>query len=266
MSEKLVSAIKIYVKECLEKAANILSECENLEEEHIDDLWQDLYKEIDLATYGDIIKLENVPPYLITKPEKIGDKIEKEREEKKAASLKAKKEARKQKLADKEEIRKEREKKLKEKVYPLRDRPQSGYTKIVFLSDSDESSSESSESEEEENICVHHLMSGPRKGEKCDKKVSLKSKTKSYCALHIKFETKLEKESTETVKKETITNNYTIRKNEFGNFEHSGTKFILSPVDKAVIGKQADNGKILQLDEEDVQIARRYRFKIAIVT
>ncbi len=53
-----------------------------------------------------------------------------------------------------------------------------------------------------------------------------------------------------------------IRKNEYGNFEHKGTRMVFE--DGIVIGKQgyigSDSGKILPLTKEDKKICRKKKF------
>ena len=51
-----------------------------------------------------------------------------------------------------------------------------------------------------------------------------------------------------------------VRKNKFGNFEHTETGLIFDKYDKNVIGKQCSSGKILTLTEKDIMTCKLYDF------
>ncbi len=50
-----------------------------------------------------------------------------------------------------------------------------------------------------------------------------------------------------------------IHKNQFGNFEHAETGFILNKSHR-VIGKQNPNGSIDELSSEDIDMCNKYKF------
>lgn len=56
----------------------------------------------------------------------------------------------------------------------------------------------------------------------------------------------------------------TLRKNKFNNYEHLETKFIFDKTTKKVIGKQLDDGTIIELTIEDIEVCKKYRFKYLI--
>lgn len=51
-----------------------------------------------------------------------------------------------------------------------------------------------------------------------------------------------------------------IQKNKFGNFEHSGTSFIIDQKTKKVIGKQNSDGTISNLVVSDIDLCNKYKF------
>ena len=55
-----------------------------------------------------------------------------------------------------------------------------------------------------------------------------------------------------------------IKKNRFDNYEHEPTSFVFNKNTKCVIGKQSDNGDIIQLDDDDFEICKQYKFKFKI--
>lgn len=55
-----------------------------------------------------------------------------------------------------------------------------------------------------------------------------------------------------------------IRKNQFGNFEHSETKFIFNKETQQVIGKQNEDGTIDDLEKSDVELCHKFKFKYII--
>ena len=60
------------------------------------------------------------------------------------------------------------------------------------------------------------------------------------------------------IQEETPTIN--VRENSFGNFEHHETRLVFDKHTAKVIGKQAENGKILPLSTEDVDHCKEYLF------
>lgn len=51
-----------------------------------------------------------------------------------------------------------------------------------------------------------------------------------------------------------------IRKNAFGNYEHSGTSFLFDDKTRKVIGKQNDDGTIANLTRDDMDTCNKYKF------
>lgn len=141
-----------------------------------------------------------------------------------------------------------------------------------------------------------HIMTGhsKNKGQQCGEKVSAESKTGLYCKTHLKNETKnpflkevpkpsAEEEKTQPEPKKTLkksesdaplmpnakdikkiveerTSKISVKKNTWGNYEHSGSKLVLDPITQEVIGKQCDDGKILQLTKDDINLAKTVGF------
>ena len=56
-----------------------------------------------------------------------------------------------------------------------------------------------------------------------------------------------------------------IRRNSFGNFEHSETKFIFNKDTQQVIGKQTDDGTISDLEKKDIELCNKFKFKYIIL-
>ena len=52
------------------------------------------------------------------------------------------------------------------------------------------------------------------------------------------------------------TKNLTVKKNKWGNYEHTTSKLVLDPVTKRVIGKQSDDGSIYALSTSDIELAK----------
>jgi hypothetical protein len=137
--------------------------------------------------------------------------------------------------------------------------------------------------------CAARKESGKNKGEPCDSKVCAESTTGNFCKKHLKLEqvskvfkpddmddnvekkeekkkeTKSKKEENEfinTPKKEVQsliekrTKNLTVKKNKWGNYEHTTSKLVLDPVTKRVIGKQSDDGSIYALSTSDIELAK----------
>ena len=137
--------------------------------------------------------------------------------------------------------------------------------------------------------CAARKESGKNKGEPCDSKVCAESTTGNFCKKHLKLEqvskvfkpddmddTKEKKEKKETSVKtkkeenefintpkkevqsliEKRTKNLTVKKNKWGNYEHTTSKLVLDPVTKRVIGKQSDDGSIYALSTSDIELAK----------
>jgi len=51
-----------------------------------------------------------------------------------------------------------------------------------------------------------------------------------------------------------------IRRNKFNNYEDINTGFVFNNLTKKVIGKQSENGAILELTKEDINICNKYKF------
>ena len=63
---------------------------------------------------------------------------------------------------------------------------------------------------------------------------------------------------------QTSITNIVIKKNKFGNYEHSPTKLVFNKTTKTVVGKQMDNGDIIELTESDIDLCNEYKFKFKI--
>ncbi len=55
-----------------------------------------------------------------------------------------------------------------------------------------------------------------------------------------------------------------IKRNKFGNYEHADTGLVFDKEDKMVIGKQGDDGNIYELDDEDIENCKRFKFNYTI--
>jgi hypothetical protein len=151
--------------------------------------------------------------------------------------------------------------------------------------------------------CVYIMKSGKNSGEACGCKLSDKSKLELFCNRHIKEEEKVLKArnisnsnssdvSEEKEQEKSITKTKTISKkinkdiptmkpelvkliekqrqkisvvkNKFGNYEHNETHLVIEPTEKIVIGKQSDDGRVLELTSEDISICKLYNLKFKI--
>lgn len=54
-----------------------------------------------------------------------------------------------------------------------------------------------------------------------------------------------------------------IRKNKFGNFEHSQTSLVFN-TDKLVYGRQMEDGKVNDLTADDIELCKKYKFPYKI--
>ena len=55
-----------------------------------------------------------------------------------------------------------------------------------------------------------------------------------------------------------------IKKNKFGNFENPETGFIFDRASREVIGKQGADGKVLPLEESDIETCNKFKFKYVL--
>lgn len=55
-----------------------------------------------------------------------------------------------------------------------------------------------------------------------------------------------------------------LKQNKHGNYEHEETHLVFDKESKQVIGKQASNGHVLALTDEDIESCNRYKFKYAL--
>lgn len=51
-----------------------------------------------------------------------------------------------------------------------------------------------------------------------------------------------------------------IKRNKFGNYEHAETGLVFNKEDKTVRGKQGDDGEVYELDDEDIENCKRFKF------
>ena len=51
-----------------------------------------------------------------------------------------------------------------------------------------------------------------------------------------------------------------IKKNKFGNYEHSDTELIFDKHSKKVIGKQHSDGQLIELSHSDIDLCNKYKF------
>ena len=59
-------------------------------------------------------------------------------------------------------------------------------------------------------------------------------------------------------------NSVIIKKNSFGNYVHSPTKFVFNKDNKSVMGKEDTEGQIIPLDKNDIDICNKYKFKFIV--
>lgn len=55
-----------------------------------------------------------------------------------------------------------------------------------------------------------------------------------------------------------------IQKNKFDNYEHEPTGFVFNKNTKCVIGKQDSSGNVIELDDDDFEVCKQYKFKFNI--
>lgn len=76
---------------------------------------------------------------------------------------------------------------------------------------------------------------------------------------------RIETNKTNIVQKiQTSITNIVIKKNNFGNYEHNPTKLVFNKATKTVIGKQMDNGDIIELTSEDIDLCNEFKFKFKV--
>jgi len=63
------------------------------------------------------------------------------------------------------------------------------------------------------------------------------------------------------VLKQSVIPTIQISRNKHGNYEHNETGLVFSKNDKIVIGKQASDGKILDLTKDDIELCSQYKFR-----
>lgn len=163
-------------------------------------------------------------------------------------------------------------------------------TKPATKSSASKESKKSDNKEVIQKKCAARKESGKNKGEPCESKVCAESTTGNFCKKHLKLEQvskifkpddieekegnikkeisnkktqkKEENEFINTPKKEVQsliekrTKNLTVKKNKWGNYEHTTSKLVLDPVTKRVIGKQSDDGSIYALSTSDIELAK----------
>ena len=59
-------------------------------------------------------------------------------------------------------------------------------------------------------------------------------------------------------------NSIVIKKNEYNNYVHIPTSFVFNKDTKCVIGKEVEEGQIVQLNKNDINICNKYKFKYNI--
>ena len=64
-----------------------------------------------------------------------------------------------------------------------------------------------------------------------------------------------------TQKIQARTQSIVIKKNQFGNYEHQGTRIVLDPNTKRAYGVQSDDGKIIPLTAHDIQKCEDLKFE-----
>ena len=138
-------------------------------------------------------------------------------------------------------------------------------TKTKKIVKSNHSSDE--ENEDKPDGCTHILTRGPKEGEECGKKISVKSQTSNYCSVHLNQENKVKpvkkiekKPSKNEVKEETVNIKIKLDPN-YGRYVHTGTGLVFkSAQEKIVIGVQDEHGDLLKLTPKDIEVCKKYRF------
>jgi hypothetical protein len=69
------------------------------------------------------------------------------------------------------------------------------------------------------------------------------------------------KEDSEVVKKITsYIPQINLKRNKWGNYEHLETKLVFDPETQQVIGKQEENGDVVEIDEQDIENCNKFKF------
>jgi hypothetical protein len=55
-----------------------------------------------------------------------------------------------------------------------------------------------------------------------------------------------------------------VRKNAFGNFIHPATRLVFKPSTDMVIGREEDDGTVVDLTDDDIETCKQYKFKYII--
>jgi hypothetical protein len=57
---------------------------------------------------------------------------------------------------------------------------------------------------------------------------------------------------------------YDIGRNKWNNYEHLETRFVFDPNDKTVYGRQCDDGSVVELVTDDIELCKKYKFAYVI--
>jgi hypothetical protein len=57
---------------------------------------------------------------------------------------------------------------------------------------------------------------------------------------------------------------YDIGRNKWNNYEHLETRFVFDPNDKSVYGRQCDDGSVVELVRDDIELCKKYKFAYVI--
>lgn len=82
------------------------------------------------------------------------------------------------------------------------------------------------------------------------KKIPVKKQTKMSPGTKKNIIDKLKKDAPTVV----------IRRNDHGNYEHSDTRLIFDTITKNVIGKQLNDGSVIDISKEDIESCKKYNF------
>jgi hypothetical protein len=172
--------------------------------------------------------------------------------------------------------------------------------KNVEKENKEENKQEEKENKTSNKTCIYIMKSGKNSGQSCGAKLSDKSQLEMFCNRHIKEEEKVLKArgakiETENIKEKEdkkdhpklnkinkdFNNNIkpelanliekqrqkiSVVKNLFGNYEHPETHFVINITDKIFYGKQLDDGRVIDLNAEDISICKLYNMKYLIPT
>ena len=108
------------------------------------------------------------------------------------------------------------------------------------------------------NRCQYVFTRGKRKGEMCGARAC---KNSMYCSKHKKHENKKQKEKN-TIPKKKVRTNVLKRIRSINKYYHPETGMVFKSKDeKVVIGKYV-NGEVISLDNDDIEICKKYCFKV----